>query len=55
MDQAKITVPPIGLTRKYPDIGTGPVATELALRHQAKVVKDVVADYERREAEKAKG
>jgi phenylpropionate dioxygenase-like ring-hydroxylating dioxygenase large terminal subunit len=29
MDQAKISVPPIGLTKKYPDIGTGPVSTEI--------------------------
>lgn len=29
MDQSKISVPPIGLTKKYPEIGTGPVATDI--------------------------
>ena len=29
MDQPKISVPPIGLTNKYPEIGTGPVATDI--------------------------
>ncbi|CAN7598919.1 Rieske 2Fe-2S domain-containing protein [Phenylobacterium sp. LjRoot219] len=29
MDQPTISVPPIGLTQKYPDVGTGPVATEI--------------------------
>ena len=29
MEQLKIPVPPIGLTQKYPEIGTGPVPTRL--------------------------
>jgi phenylpropionate dioxygenase-like ring-hydroxylating dioxygenase large terminal subunit len=29
MDQPKISVPPIGLTAKYPEVGTGPVSTEI--------------------------
>jgi len=29
MDQPKISVPPIGLTRKYPEVGTAPVATDI--------------------------
>ena len=29
MDQPKIRVPPIGLTNKYPEIGAGPVATDI--------------------------
>lgn len=29
MNQPKISVPPIGLTNKYPEIGTGPVATDI--------------------------
>jgi phenylpropionate dioxygenase-like ring-hydroxylating dioxygenase large terminal subunit len=29
MEQPKISVPPIGLTNKYPDIGMGPVATDI--------------------------
>ena len=29
MDQPKISVPPIGLTEKYPEVGTGPVPTDI--------------------------
>ena len=29
MEQAKVPVPPIGLTQKYPEIGTGPVPTRI--------------------------
>lgn len=29
MENAKITVPPIGLTKKYPEIGTGPCSTDI--------------------------
>ena len=29
MEQKAVPVPPIGLTRKYPEIGTGPVSTRI--------------------------
>lgn len=46
MDHPTISVPPIGLTQKYPDVGTGPVATDI-YRDPVFYEKELAAVFQR--------
>jgi phenylpropionate dioxygenase-like ring-hydroxylating dioxygenase large terminal subunit len=46
LDQPKISVPPIGLTQKYPEVGTGPVSTDI-YRDAAFYAKELEAIFRR--------
>ena len=46
MEQARIPVPPIGLTKKYPEIGTGPVPTRI-YHDPAFYTKEIEAIFKR--------
>jgi phenylpropionate dioxygenase-like ring-hydroxylating dioxygenase large terminal subunit len=46
VEQARVPVPPIGLTRKYPEIGTGPVPTRI-YHDPAFYAKEIEAIFKR--------